>query len=203
MYYSRGYRWLLSINPRYRYVYTVAVSSIFTLAWLFFWHLPIERRIQQFGLEIKQCKKNSDQYAEQQILCKKLTHEVEQLQQDIAALADALLSTSKYVSQLMQYTHDAGLRLVSIRATEQKDHGWYTTDRLSFDATGTLAAATQFFLLLAKHQLCVQCDDVLLQRQADDVFLLHCTLRRVVMKSTNSLEIKSPSTLKKAEGLGG
>lgn len=198
MYYSRWYHVLLSINPRYRYIYTLVVCGIFFVAWLFFWYLPIERRVCQSGLEIKQFKKDVDQCAEQQTLCKKLTDELERLQKDVAVLGDASLSTSKYISLLMQYTQDAGLHLVSVRATEQKDHGWYITDRVAFDATGTLPAATQFFMLLAKHEMFVQCDDVSLLRQADDTFLLHCILRRASPKSAQPLELKSPSTLRKS-----
>lgn len=196
MHYSRAYLRLLSVNRRYRYIYTLVAGLIFIAAWIFLWYLPLEKRIQQYDLEIKQSKKDGDQYAEQQILCKKLTGEAEQLQHDVSVLHDAALNVSAYISRLMQYTQDAGLHLVSLRSTDHKDHGWYITDRVAYDASGSLASTVQFFTLLAKQQMCVQCDDMSLLRQADDTFLLHCILRRISLKSAQVPERKSPSTLR-------
>lgn len=198
MRYSSGYLWLLNLNARYRYIYTLLAAAALSLVWLCFVYLPTEKRLGQTGQEIQQLKKDGSLCVEQQASCKKLTDDLTQLQKDVSGLCEASSSVSQYFSLLMQHTQDAGMRLVSLRATEQKEHGWYVSAHAVFEALGTLPAVMQFFKLLADRQELVQCDEMSLQRQADDTFLLHCVLRLVLPKSAESVEMKSPSTLKKS-----
>ena len=202
MRYSSGYLRLLNVPERYRYGYTILLCALISLIWFVAWYMPTEKNLQKTYQEAKLARNDKDVCSTQQALCKKLADDAEQLQKDVSGMCDSS-SVSQHIATLIQCAQDAGLQLVSLRATEQKEHAWYTSSHATFEALGDIAKITQFFTLLTERQLLVQCDDASLVRQHDGTFLLHCVLRSAIPKTESLLEAKSPSTLKKAEGLGG
>jgi hypothetical protein len=180
MQYSNWYIFLLRTQSKHRYAYTIGACVLIFFGWSFFWYMPIERSLSQYIQEIKQSKQDAESFIEQHSLCKKLSDEILKLQNEIQGFSAHASSQESDVSLYMQYLRDAGLRLVSLRGTDQKKHAEFVDKHTTFDAIGSFSSCVQFFKMLSEQRTSVQCDDFSLQRQADETYLLHCILRKAV-----------------------
>ena len=203
MRYNRTYHWLLGVNPRYRYAYTASWCFVAVLIWFFFLYVPMHKALLRIDQEKARFKKEGDLYVEQQAACAKLMSEINNVQNDLKNICDKAASASICIDRLMQSARQFGLQLIALRSSERKEHEGYITEKSTLEASGSLSAIISFFDSLSACDSLIQCDDFSLRKQHDDIFILRCVLRQTRPKCIESTEIKSPSTLKKAEGLGG
>jgi Tfp pilus assembly protein PilO len=203
MHYSRGYHWLAAVQPGRRTFYTLLTNAVIVLLWFVCWYMPMSKALVHLECEMQKINKDTAVCSEQQESCKKLSEDLEQTRCSLAKFSDVKAAFPAHITSLVQHTNDADIQLLSIRLVEQKDRQWYTSVHATLDALGSLAAIQTFFKALHEKQQLVQCDELSLQKHVDDTYVLHCVLKCMLPKEIDCEEIKSPSTLKKAEGLGG
>lgn len=187
MRYSTMYLRLLNMQSHQRYSATFLSGGLILVAWFFFWYFPYEKSIEHLEQKIKQSKHDSEQLLEQQMMCKQLSEKTDRLLGDIQAAEAALLFDSNFISLLIQQTQHTGLDVLSIRSADLKEKGDYRRMHLDFEALGNFDAIAQFFVALVAKNIPIQCDQLSVSKKEANQFLLHCVLKRTMVKTAQGL----------------
>ncbi len=195
---NKLYAFIVGIRPVYRYGLTLLLSSIISLVWLFGVYYSLDDIINRYQCDIKTFKEQITVLQQTKKDCKQLDKSLQQLHHTLTKKAEEQSSThnvQSYVNFIIQQAYQANLSLNSCTIENEVDKRWYYTYRLVSNFKGNIQQIINFFNTLRASHMMLQSNRMHLVSIDEHVLDLTCTF--------NIYQIKIPSTLKKAEGLGG
>ncbi|MEX0849569.1 MAG: hypothetical protein WD055_05040 [Candidatus Dependentiae bacterium] len=178
MMYAGWYVWLLNMKSTRRFLLTYTIVSMLFLGWLFFLYIPMHKYVDQLSSDIKQRKKDVDICTLQETACQKLSHQMQQLKKDVGLDCESLDQSLQHsFATIIHEVEQLNLQLISLKEERQSKKGWYTTAYVELEILGSFIAIVHFLQTMAENKLLVQCNQMLLQLQQDERFLLHCQLK--------------------------
>jgi Tfp pilus assembly protein PilO len=176
--YAGWYVWLLNVRSMYRFLLTYTTVIAVFLGWLFFLYIPMHKYVEQLSSDIKQRKKDVDTCTLQEAACQNLSQQMQQLKKDVGLDCESLDQSLQHsLAAIVHEVEQLGLQLVSLKKERQNKKDWYTTAYVELEVLGSLAEIVHFLQTMAENKLLVQCDNMLLQLQQDEQFLLYCQLK--------------------------
>ena len=200
MRYSRAYAHMLGLKAWHRNAITIGIIVTLILAWLCLLYLPLWRAYDDMRLSIKQRQQQIDTLIVEQSMVKQMHIDLKQMQDDLSGHKIIYTELQERIASVMQMIETSGLMLGSLKVTDVRDKDWYTSVHIRIQAQGALKAIQSFFYTMQEQQLFVQCTEALVENQQEHMSL-NCIITLFMPHEFD--ENKSPSTLEKAEGLGG
>lgn len=208
MRYSKFYKLLLSFDDRHRYFYTFFLLVLLIGLWLLLWHIPMQKTIEYEHNRLTQLLVDKEKLVVEKGACKRLADQLRITEQDCIRFDDKI-SDAELMAACMECATQVGLHINTLRIGDAKQKDTKKTIFFPIEATGSLAQVMRFFQEIADKKLGLEANVCSLQRQTGATYVLRGLLKRIVVACGESFDKqgleakKSPSTLKKAEGLGG
>lgn len=197
---ARWYHHVLMLKKWHRYALTFSIGALLFLVWAFFLYMPLHKHIMQVTVDVHQRKQDLKTSVSEQRLCKRLSQECSYLQQECQKHSTCDRS-QQAIDIIMSLCAASNLYLCSLQKGIQKIKTSHAYALMIVEAQGTLASISAFFENIDKKQLLIYCAEFHIERREKDIYSLQITMK--FLQHTKNMKNESPSTLEKAEGLGG
>ena len=180
------YNILLKLKGWHRYALSILSGVGLLLLWLILLYLPLHKQIMTMRIQVHQREQDLATCVKEQELCKKLKEQVDQLQRELDA--DGVhgeCSIQDIIALIIKQLESSQLHLTVIKKGASKQKDWYGSIPVIIQAKGTLVAMYNFFDVLQKNDLLVQCCEVLIQHEKDAQYTMHGTLKFFVSKKNS------------------
>ena len=178
MRYVHWYNILLGLKEWHRYAVSILSGVGLILLWLILLYLPLHKQIMTMRMQVHQREQDLATCVKEQELCKNLKKQVDQLQHEYNV--DGMLgehSVQDTIALVIKQLESSQLHVTSIKKGAAKQKDWYGSIPVIIQAQGTLPSIHNFFDVLQRNDLLVQCCDVLIQHAKDDQYTIHGTLK--------------------------
>ncbi len=178
MRYAYWYNILLELKGWHRYAMSILSGVGLILLWLILLYLPLHKQIMTMRVQVHQREYDLAACVKEQELSKKLKEQVDQLQHEYNA--DGVHGDSTVqdtIALVIKQLESSQLHVTSIKKELIKQKDWYGTIPVIIQAKGALHTIYNFFDVLQKNDLLVQCCDVLIQHEKDTQYTVHATLK--------------------------
>lgn len=185
------------------YALSLLILVVIVGIWLLCCYVPLERKLAHVTMQLDQARKDI-------VICVRERHCIKQFEKDIQLLqvdyqtylSDKPSACKQLLYNVISKASECDLQIISLKKgdTYKKDN--HHICLLHLQAQGTLQKIYSFFehLTLDNHLL-VRCSDCKIQRETTGLYTIQAVLKQFVAQKI--VENESPSTLEKAEGLGG
>lgn len=200
--YAQWYSLLLSLKRWHCYALTVLSLVICVGTWLLCFYLPLERRFVHEAMQLTQARKDIVVCVHERECNKQSMQDMQLLQTDYqTCLFDQSTASKQLLHSLFNQASACNVQIVSFKkGTTGKDR--HHVCLMHVQAQGKLQDIQAFFeRLTMDNRLLIQCCDSKVSRQATGLYTMQTVLKQFVAQKI--VENESPSTLEKAEGLGG
>ena len=186
MRYARWYNILLELKGWHRYAMSILSGVGLILLWLILLYLPLHKQIMTLRMQVHQREQDLATCVKEQQLCKKLKEQVDQLLHECNA--DGVHgnhTVQDTIALVIEQLESSQLHVTSIKKGAAKQKDWYESIPVIIQAQATLPAIHNFFDVLQKNDLLVQCCDVLIQYEKDTQYTVHGTLKFFIPKKSS------------------
>ncbi len=183
MTYAKWYIYLLNIKQKHRILLTAVTAITMSLTWLLLLYLPTKHKVRMLRVDIEQCKKDIEACVITQQGCEKLQDDMSQLQRDVDL--DYRVANSPLQHNLAALVHEieqAGLQLIALKKQNQKEKSWYKSVYVQLSVKGSMEHLMGFFERLPQDISLVQCSNLIVQKELNDMVSAQCMLKFFVSK---------------------
>jgi Tfp pilus assembly protein PilO len=178
-----------------RYLLVFMVQVLLVAAWFMLLQPWFEHTMLQEQQKRQQTVLEHASYEKTEQELKDLRQQKNSLERELHAFVQTT-STNDRMQQLMHNLEQHGLVVQAIAKHDVQEHEWYSMLQITVDAQGTLEQILQLLRNLKERTDLMDISAITMQYTQNGVYTLHLRLMLYQVK-------ESPSTLKKAEGLGG
>lgn len=196
MVYHQWYYVVRNLSSRQRYALVLLAQSMLLAFWFLVVHPWHEHATMQERQKKQQMQLEHASYEQTEQELVRLRQQKQRFDQELNA-ATQQQPINDRMQHIIADLERNGLALHTIAKHDVQEQDWYNLLQVTVDAQGTLEQIVQFLRQLKERTALLDIAGVTLQRMQTGAYKM--TVRLLLYTITK----KSPSTLKKAEGLGG